>query len=50
MTKPQKIGLAVLLGLCALLGAAWLMRSGKHHAAKDSIFVRQRMINLRKGK
>ena len=37
MTKPQKIGLAVLLGVFALLGAALLMRSGKDHAAKDSI-------------
>ncbi|HOD50694.1 MAG TPA: hypothetical protein PLM14_11465 [Candidatus Hydrogenedentes bacterium] len=51
MTTRDKIGLGILIGLfvafsvfLALTTRGW----GGHHAPEDSIFVRQRVINLNK--
>jgi len=50
MTRREKIGLAVLVALFGLLGIMLLKsQGGTEHAAKDSYFVRQRIINLEKG-
>ncbi len=51
MTTRDKIGLAILIGLfaafCIILALTIEPRGGSH-APEDSIFVRQRMINLNK--
>jgi hypothetical protein len=51
MTTREKIGLGVLIGLfvagCIVLVMTFKSWGG-HHAPEDSIFIRQRMINLRK--
>ncbi len=51
MTTRDKIGLGVLIGLfvafCVIL-VLTIKPWGGSHAPEDSIFVRQRMINLNK--
>ena len=53
MTRREKIGLAVIIGLFAalILVVAWGFSPGSKttHAPEDSIFMRQRIINLQKG-
>ena len=50
MTKRMKTILGVIAGIVAVVVVFLLMRGGgRSHPAKDSIFVRQRMDNLRKG-
>ena len=53
MKRREKIGLAVIIGLFAILilVVAWGFRpdSKTTHSPEDSIFVRQRIINLQKG-
>ena len=51
MTKRDKIGLGILIGLffvlCVILALTTKPWGGSHEP-EDSIFVRQRMINLQK--
>jgi hypothetical protein len=53
MTVRDKIGVGVLIGLFVLFGLIlwWTVRPGEGpaHSPEDSIFVKQRMINLQKG-
>jgi hypothetical protein len=53
MTRREKIGLVVIIGLFAvlILVVAWGFSPGSQttHAPEDSIFIRQRVINLQKG-
>ena len=54
MTLREKIGLAAVVGLFIVLGLLLVKfgegEKGGVRPAKDSYFVRQRMINLEKGK
>jgi hypothetical protein len=54
MTRREKIGVGVLIGLMSLLlGALTWTLWGKHkgwHAPAESVFVKQRLINLDKSK
>ena len=50
MTKQTKIVLGLTLAVFLLLGAAVVaFKRGGSHPARDSFFVKQRIINLQKG-
>jgi hypothetical protein len=54
MTRRDKVGLGVLIALFVLFAVllVWTLRGTAKpgHAPEDSIFVRQRIINLNKSK
>ncbi len=54
MTKRDKIGLAILIGLLVLLCVVYIWTfqkvGGRPKDPSESIFVRQRIINLQKSK
>ena len=54
MTTRDKLGLAILIGVFVLLGLAlaWTYDgfSGPGHSPSESPIVKQRLINLQKGK
>jgi hypothetical protein len=54
MTKKEKIGLAILIGLLVLLCLVYIWTfekiGGEPKDPSESIFVKQRIINLEKSK
>jgi hypothetical protein len=51
MTTRDKIGLGILIGLFAILSVILALTTkpwGGSHKPEDSIFIQQRMINLKK--
>jgi len=51
MTNRVRTVLGVLLGLAAVCCVLLIFKAcgAEKHAAKDSLFIRQRMINIKKG-